>query len=189
MIVLPLLVAMLTGPAVAAAQPRQDEGVYIRLGVGPGFTTATLPSDAVDNDSTALSIATQLSIGWPIRPGLVVGVGTFPMVAPSPDYEGVDAGGQHVSATGPFVDYYPHPRRPVHLQAGALFAIGYLDGGDRESQLGAGYAITGGAGYDVPVSDWLSVGGIARITVYHVFGVDDTMVLASPALLVVVTAH
>ena len=46
------------------------------------------------------------------------------LVMPSPTYDGVNAGGQHVSATGPFVDWYPSPTGGWHLRAGLLFAAG-----------------------------------------------------------------
>lgn len=118
-----------------------------------------------------------------------MGVGTFPGVTPSPSYDGVDAGGQHVSATGPFVDYYPDPRRGLHLQAGVLFAAGYLDGGERDAHVGVGYGGTVGAGYEVFISDEWSVGAIARVTAYQLYNVDDSVRLATPALLIAVTRH
>ena len=70
------------------------------------------------------------------------------MVVPSPNYDVMDAGGQHVSATGAFVDYYPNPRKGLHVQGGLLFALGY-----------------------------------------RLYGVDDSIRLVSPALLVSIARH
>ncbi len=181
--------ALSGSPRAAAAEPRHHDGFYLRLGVGPGYALGTLASDAGDGDSTGVNVSTQLAIGWTVRPGLVVGGGTFPMVVPSPSYDGMDAGGQHVSATGAFVDWYPDPRKGLHVQGGLLFALGYLDGGERDAHVGAGYGGTIGVGYDVFVTDEWSVGAIARATAYRLYGVDDSIRLVSPALLISLVRH
>ena len=181
-----LVAALAATPAHAA--PRTHDGVYLRLGVGPGFAFGTLDTTA-DSATRGPGVATQLAIGWTVRPGLVLGAGTFPMVNPAPSYDGVDAGGQHVSATGPFVDYYPDPRKGLHLQAGLLFVVGYLDGGEREGHVGAGLGATAGIGYEVFVSDEWSLGGLARFTAYQLYGVDDAIRLMAPAALVTLTRH
>lgn len=183
-----LAVALLS-PGAASAEPRHHDGFYFRVGVGPGYALGTLSSAAGDGDSTGANVSTQLAVGWTVRPGLVVGGATFPMVVPAPSYDGMDAGGQHVSATGPFVDYYPSPKRGLHVQGGLLFAVGYLDGGEREAHVGAGYGGTIGVGYDVFVTGEWSVGAIARATVYGLYGVDDSIRLVSPALLVSLVRH
>jgi hypothetical protein len=154
-------------PPTASAEPRTHDGFYLRVGVGPGYALGTLASPAGSGDSTGVNVSTQLAIGWTLRPGLVIGGGTFPMVVPSPTYDGMDAGGQHVSATGAFVDYYLDPRKGLHFQGGLLFALGYLDGGERASHVGAGYGGTLGIGYDFFVTDEWSVGGIVRATAYR----------------------
>src|ERR1051326_4947668 len=104
--------AVALAPATAAAD---HDGLYFRIGVGPGFALGTLHSDMPDSTSKGVDISTELAVGMTIRPGLVLGVGTFPMVVPSPSYDGVDAGGQHVSATGPFADYYLEPAHGLHF--------------------------------------------------------------------------
>jgi hypothetical protein len=112
------------------------------------------------------------------------------MVSPSPSYDGVDAGGQHVSGTGPFVAYWLDARGGLHLQAGVLFAAGYLDGSDtRDGHVGFGYGGMAGVGYDRFVTDQWSLGALARVTGYRLHGVDDTIRIASPSLLVTFTYH
>jgi hypothetical protein len=154
------LILLMLACGMASAEPRTHDGLYFRLGVGPGYTLATLFSSGPESTSKGVDVSTQLAIGWTIRRGLVLGLGTFPMVTPSPSYDEIDAGGQHVSATGPFLDYYPDPQRGLHFQGGVLFALGYLDGGDRAGTVGAGYGAMLGAGYEVFVSDEWSVGAI-----------------------------
>ncbi len=183
------LILLVLACSTAAAEPRTHDGLYVRIGVGPGLTLATLVGSAPTSTSTGVGVSTQLAIGWTIRRGLVVGLGTFPAVTPAPSYDGIDAGGQHVSATGPFVDYYPDPKRGLHVQAGLLFALGYLDGGDRPADVGAGIGATVGAGYEVFVSDEWSLGAIARVTAYQLYGVDDSIRLLAPAVLIAVTRH
>jgi hypothetical protein len=181
-----LLLLLAAAARHAAAEPRRHDGFYLRLGAGGGYALGTL-STASDSDSQGPNVASELAIGYAIRPGLVVGGGTFPMVVPSPSYDGIDAGGQHVSGTGLFADYYLDPAGGLHLQAALLFAAGYLDGGQREGKVGVGYGGMLGAGYDLFVSDEWSLGALARLTVYGLFGVDDRIRLVSPSLLFTAT--
>lgn len=183
----PVVVALLA--TTAAADPRTHDGFYARFAAGPGYAIGTLDAPSGESGSTGVGVGTQLAIGWTLRPGLVVGAGTFPAVTPAPSYDGIDAGGQHVSATGPFVDYYLSPTGGLHALAGLLFAAGYLDGGDREGHVGFGWGATAGIGYDQFISDEWSLGGIARVTVYQLYGVDDTLQLIAPAALLTITRH
>lgn len=175
----------LTRPA--AAEPRRHDGFYLRLGLGGGVAIATLTT-TMDSKSHGANIATEVAAGWALRPGLVLGLGTFPMVVPKPTYDGVAAGGQHVSGTGPFVDYYLDPAKGLHFQGGLLFSAGYLDGSSqRGGKVGFGYGLMLGGGYDLFVADEWSLGLLARVTAYRLYGVDDSIRLASPSLLVTAT--
>jgi hypothetical protein len=189
-IALLVTVATVAISAPSHADPRTHDGIYFRVAVGPGYTLGHLDIAAGGGgNSSGVSVSTQVAIGWTVRPGLVVGAGTFPMVTPSPSYDGVDAGGQHVSATGPFVDYYLDPRGGLHAHAGVLLAAGYLDGGGRESQIGVGVGATLGVGYDAFVADQWSLGAIARITAYQLFGVEDRARMTAPAVLLTLVYH
>ncbi len=187
----PLVVVLVLCSFTASvrAEPRTHDGFYARIGVGPSFAIAKLFS-ATDSDSTGLAVSTELSVGTTIRPRLVLGVGTFPMVSPAPDYDGIDAGGQHVSATGPFVDYYFSSSGGLHVQGGLLLTVGYLDGSDdRAGNVGMGYGGMVGVGYDRYVSDHWSLGGSVRLTAYRLYGVDDSIRIATPAALLTLTYH
>jgi hypothetical protein len=183
---LAFLVAIVLAPGLVHA----DSKLYFRVGAGPGFALATLYGAMPDNTSHGIDISTELAVGYSLRPGLVIGAGTFPMIVPSPSYDGVDAGGQHVSATGPFVDYYLDPAHGLHFQGGVLFGAGYIAGSAmREGKFGFGYGATAGAGYDFSVADRWSVGGLARVTAYHLYNVGDDIRLVSPSLLLTATYH
>lgn len=179
--------SLAVAPRAVAAEPRRHEGLYVRLGLGAGYALGTLASTA-DSESHGVNLATELAVGKNLRPGLVVGVGTFPMVVPSPEYDGVAAGGQHVSGTGAFLDWYRRPRGGLHAQAGLLFAAGYLDGSAaRAATTGFGYGAMVGVGFDRYVAPRWSLGLLARVTAYRLYGVDDSIRLASPSLLVTAT--
>lgn len=172
---------------LAGAEPGQHDGFYLRVGMGGGAAFAALTGD-MDSSSHGANIATELAAGWSLRPGLVLGLGTFPMVVLKPSYDGIAAGGQHVSGTGPFVDFYLDPTKGLHFQGGLLFSAGYLDGSSqREAKLGFGYGLMLGAGHDWFVADEWSLGFLARITAHRLHGVDDTIMLASPSVLLTAT--
>jgi hypothetical protein len=183
------LLFLVAGSRFAAAEPRAHDGFYLRLGAGGGYALGTLSVPApADSDSGGPNVATEVAVGLTVRRGLILGVGAFPMVAPAPDYDGVDAGGQHVSSVGAFADYYLNPAGGLHLQAGVLFAAGYLDGSDtRDGIFGLGYGGMAGVGYDMFVGDEWSLGGLVRLTAYRLFGVDDRIRLLSPSLLFTAT--
>lgn len=149
-----LLALVLATATTAAAEPRTHDGVYLRFGVGAGYPIATFaPAQGAESDASGLGVSTELAAGITVRSRLVIGGGTFPMVSPSPSYDGMDPGGQHVSGTGPFVAYWLDARGGLQLQGGLLFAAGYLDGSDsRESHVGFGYGGMAGVGYDRFVS-------------------------------------
>lgn len=183
------IAALVLVPSIAAAEPRRHDGFYARVGVGPGYGVSTLATAAGDSGGRAFTVNTELAAGWTVRPGLVVGAGTFPMVAPAPSYDGVDPGGQHVSGTGPFVAWWPDDRGGLSVQGGVLVAAGYLDGGDRDGVVGVGVGATAGVGYDRFIAPQWSVGALARVTAYRLGGVDDDLTIVAPAALVTFTLH
>lgn len=186
---LPLALVALAG-LPAAAEPRRHDGFYARVGVGPGYAIATLDTGAGERDARGAAVNTELAAGWTVRRGLVIGGGTFPMVSPSPSWDSTEAGGLHVSATGPFAAYWFDDGGGLHVQGGILFAAGYVDGGDaREGEVGVGYGATAGVGFDRFVGRELGLGVLARVTAYRLYGVEDTVRVVTPALLVTATFH
>lgn len=193
----------LARPASADSVPRAHDGFYLRAGIGPGYALGTNSAGSADGakaDVRALDISTELAAGGTVLPGLVVGGGTFSMIAPAPKYEvsgaSSTAGGHHVSGTGAFADYYFDPRQGLHAQLAVLFTAGYLEGKDgKESGLGFGFGAMLGGGYELFVSDQISLGAVLRVTWYrlsvegHDSHAKSTLSLFSPALLFAMTVH
>lgn len=184
----------LASPARADG-PRQHHGLYLRVGLGPGLALGTAHPDAGPRGAVrGPAVSTELAVGVTVRPGLVVGAGTFPMIAIGPSYDGTDVGSHHVSATGPFVDYYVDPQRGLHVQGGVLLAAGYRGGTDAVgAAFGLGLGASVGVGYDRWVGRRLSVGALARVTHYRLglsgddAGADGTVALTAPSLLLTLT--
>ena len=180
-----LLVCWVT---VASAEPREP-GLQFRVGLGTGYATGTFTPDG-SIDVTGVPVSTEISIGTTIGSGLVIGGGTFSMIVPSPSYGGVSSGANHISGTGPFIDYFFDARRRVHLQAALLFTAGYLQGKDgAASTTGFGFGGEVGVGYDIPISDAWSVGPIVRVVYYELFPDSATFDLVVPSALVAFTYH
>lgn len=198
------LAALLALPSVAHADDppgvHEHDGFYLRFGVGPGFAFGSNKADALSADVSGVEVATELAVGTTVTRGLVVGLGQFSMIVPSPRYavNALDstAGAHHISAVGPFADYYLDARRGLHVQAGVLFSAGYLTGKDgRESGIGLGFAGMLGVGYEVFIGEQWSLGPLLRLTYYRqsVEGSDSkatsTLSLLAPTLLLGVTYH
>jgi len=147
----PLLAASLTLIALSLPSAVHAGGLTVRLGLGPGYAAGSHDVDGAAASGGGIAVNTELAIGTVLRPGLIVGGGTFPMVVPSPTYADQDAGGHHISATGPFVDYYPRPPHGLHVEGGLLFVAGY-----HEAQMSHASAI--GIGPRAAISSSVSPG-------------------------------
>jgi hypothetical protein len=180
-----LVTLLLVAPSAAAAG-----GLHLRAGIGPGYAIGSQDSDGASSSGGGIAVNSELAIGTMLRPGLAIGGGTFPMVVPAPSYDDADAGGHHLSATGPFVDWYRRPPRGLHAQAALLFVAGFHESEPgHDSAIGFGFGAMAGVGYDLRLSGRWSIGPLARVTYYHWSGGDFTLDLAAPALLVAVTRH
>jgi hypothetical protein len=190
------LLLLMSWVAVASAEPREHAGLQARLGVGSGYATGSTSAGDLSVDVTGVPISTEISIGTTIAPGLVVGGGTFSMIVPSPSYGGMSSGANHISGTGPFVDYYLDPHAGTHIQAALLFTAGYLQGNNGgESSTGFGIGGEIGAGYEWWLSPSWTIGPIARVTYYRLYAsssdtsTKSTLGLVVPSVLVALTYH
>lgn len=183
---------------VVMAEPREHAGLHVRVGVGTGYATGSSSLDDVNlsADVSGVPVSTEISIGTTIAPGLVLGGGTFSMILPAPSYGGMTSGANHISGTGPFVDYYVDPRHGLHAQAALLATAGYLQGKDGgESSTGFGIGGELGIGYEWWLSESWSIGPIARVTYYRLYAsssdtsTSSTLGLVVPSVLVGITYH
>lgn len=191
---------LLAGSA-RADSPREHDGLYVRAGAGPGYATGGARSSQSDVTAslTGVAISTELAVGTTIGRGLVVGGGVYPGIIPSPRFRVGDGpsgpgGGYHVSALGPFVDFYFDPKGETHVQGALLFSAGYIEGtAGGESATGFGLGGMLGVGYEFWVSDKLSVGPLLRATYYRLWASSSDTSKASshnlfvPSLLLAVT--
>jgi hypothetical protein len=188
-------VAAPSGVARADGGAREHDGLYLRIGLGPGYTIGSSSVGDASESGGGVAINSELALGGTVAPGLVVGGGTFPMVVPAPSYGGVDAGGHHLSATGVFADYYFDPARGLHAQAALLFVAGYRESaGAVGSGVGFGFGAMLGIGYEFWLGNQWSLGPLLRFTYYHWSAETDDgtslgMDLVTPALLLAVTYH
>ncbi len=112
----------------------------------------------------------------------------------------LDPGLRNLALIGPFVIWYPDPRRGTHLDLTLALAtltprvFGH-EATEQSEYLALGAGLAFGAGYDVWVADQWSLGILARTTVVVVSGEDDGgsdwlhVATTSPALLVALTYH
>ncbi len=197
--------ALLAGTAGAQeeSEVRTHDGLYLRLGIGPGYAFGKneLDDANVKADVKGFAVSTELAIGGTLAPGLVLGVGSYSMVVPSPTYSSdtgpdVDVGTHHVSGLGPFIDYYFDPHGGAHAELGLLLSAIYIQKKDQqEAASGAGFGAVLGGGYEFWIGEQWSMGPVFRIATYRdkVEGSDtnvkSTLSLWAPSVLFGATYH
>lgn len=165
-------------PASSGLRPvkRFHDGFFLRLSLGPVYLHESWSPSAGGAGATFGGWGTSLeaSIGKSVRPGLIVG-GRWQFAAvvdPNESYLGVttaaDETARFVDVVGAFVDYYPNPRRGLHLggAVGVVIATN-LDAGYHSHETSWGSAISAHVGYEVFFSSRWSVGTLAQLSVYQ----------------------
>lgn len=177
--------------STAAAEPHMHDGFYLGVTGGLGYF-----STSGDNDSVSGLVLPSMSLlmGGTIIPGLAVGGGLFVDYSSGASYE---AGGQSadlpgasmVVALGAFADYYLDARK------GGLHFQGFVGWGGIEETEGTGgsdptgLTVFAGAGYDMFITDNISVGGLGRLAYgSHSLGAASYTTIA-PAVLGTLTLH
>jgi hypothetical protein len=169
-------------PASSSAVHVHD-GFYLRLGIGLGGASfageISSPDPIVDGagfESRAVAVPIEVAIGGTPVPGLVVGLGSYASVWPSPrdkfkNYGQVlnaDGGSFTVASSGPFADWYFRPEQGLHAQAAITFATAtmaksvdtYLPWRDFS---GSGWALMTGFGWESWIGDQWSAGILGRV--------------------------
>jgi hypothetical protein len=172
------IVFVLTGAAlVFRGKPAQaddwvHEGFQFRGTVGLGYL-----SDAESSEATLHGGAGNLELylgGMPVR-GLAIGgfVSGASAVDPTVTVNGLSASASVNDTTltlvtvGPYIDFYPNPRKGFHVLGTLGFArltASFDDGNISERDSASGFTLGGGIGYDWWVSrDW-NIGILGRFT-------------------------
>jgi hypothetical protein len=175
------------------AEGRTHDGLQFRGAIGAGYL-----SDAESSNATLHGGAGVLELylgGMPVR-GLAIGgfVSGVTAVGPALSVEGLRVTSSDTSLTlvtlGPYIDYYPEPRRGFHVLGTLGFAnlkASFDDGTIVASNSATGFTLGGGIGYDWWVSrDW-SLGILGRFTFAStsrtIGGVSISESTVSPAVL------
>lgn len=163
-------------PSAPPAGKRSHDGFFLRLSLGAAYLHESWspaggsPGAEYGGGGTSFEAA----IGKSVRPGLIVG-GLWQLVAvtdPNESYLGttyvVGATYRLLDVVAGFVDYYPRPRRGLHLGGSA----GLLVASNIDLKYGAlttsgGAALSVRCGYDAFFSSRWSVGALAQLTGYR----------------------
>ena len=163
-------------PSAPAAGKRSHDGFLLRLSLGAVYLHESWspaggsPGAEYGGGGTSLETA----LGKSVRPGLIVG-GLWQLVAvtdPNESYLGttyaVAATYRLLDLVAGFVDYYPRPRRGLHLGGSA----GLLMASNIDRKYGAlttswGTALSVRCGYDAYFSSRWSVGALAQLAGYR----------------------
>ncbi len=190
--------ALSIGSAVSTADaaPGTHDGFMLQLSPGLGYYSMTASDPTGDVTFSGTSFSLNLMMGGTLMPGVHLGGGFFLDRALSPTLE-ID--GNEVTGTGDFsqfplgigafVDYYLDPSGGLHFQG--FFGWGGVETSTPEGGAGGsdptGAVLYLAAGYDVFVSDEVSVGGMARFA-YGMFALNDVdWPTIAPALLLTLT--
>jgi hypothetical protein len=203
--VLPLLLpAVLMFPALAAAQTMPSpptvigahvhrgahlhDGFYLRLATGVGSQRETIAMEGHDPGATigGLSSAGELAVGYAVRPGFIVGLGSYTgtLVLSSESLDIHEAmppaeilnDAKDFNVFGPFVDHYFDPRGGLHAQL--ALGIATVRGlGIADLQVDGDHVVLGvggmlGFGYDWWISEEWSFGVLGRLLLAGSTGED-----------------
>ena len=157
----------------ARADGYTHDGLQIRGAIGFGYLSDSESTGNVGSSLHGGAGTLELYIGGtPVR-GLVIGGFVSGATAFGPDLTagGVTVSDSNVSASlftiGPYIDFYPDPRRGLHFLGTLGFAklrVTY-DAPDASTEVdGSGFTIGGGVGYDWWVSSDWSIGILGRLT-------------------------
>ena len=176
----------------AAGGKRSHDGFFLRLSLGAVDLYESWSPSAGGSGAVFSGGGTSLetSIGKSLRPGLIVG-GLWQFVAvtdPNEAYQGttyvVSGTDRFLNVMAAFVDYYPNPRRGLHVGGSAgLLVNSNLDRAYWTVSTDVGAAISARVGYDVFFSSRWSVGAFAQLQGYRYSSSEANVSSTSSGLL------
>ncbi len=215
-----LALALICLASPAWAQPPQEvtktdptvhmhDGFYLRFGTGFGSHVESINMEGHDPGVTILGMSSvgELSFGYAVRPGLVLGFGTYGSTVitsdrsidadnPMPPAEIMDEA-TDFNVFGPFIDYYFDARGGLHLSGSIGLAtvrgVRLTSARIEEDEVALGPGFVMGFGYDWWVARQWSLGVLARLGVGVGISEDDSGVRwehgvgAAPSLLFTAT--
>jgi hypothetical protein len=190
----------MAAPAPTPREPgaRTHDGFYFRLGTGFGAYSESLQSEdagiyggKVKGTNTGFATLGELALGGTIGKGLVLGGGAYTaqLIASTfrvnqdsagPPPPELDPEIRNFALVGPFLDWYPNPKKGFHLQAAlglATLSSIHIDTSavnDDNPYHAAGAGIMLGAGYEWWIGEEWSMGAMARMLGAVLVGKDDS---------------
>jgi hypothetical protein len=171
----------------------RHDGFYARFGVGPGYFWDSVNTEAKYGNDGSLRgklLTLNFMLGLSVVDGLILGVGfswsSVSHIHAETNHRTFSGQEKDFRITfaqiGPFIDFYPNPRKGLHFQA-ALGRAGYAgntnDFFDDPSEddysfdvydilVGdpKGYSGTGGVGYDFWIGEQWSLGVLANLSYF-----------------------
>jgi hypothetical protein len=201
-----MLGAFLSCPCIPAPGDHLHDGFFAaaRAGVALFFAHEETTPDVPPFRSRVRGIGQsgEVMVGATPWPGLVLGGSLWTArIDPTfvegghvvrPDDDSVKV---TVARIGPFLDWYPWPRRGFHTMASAAFGLQIESDvkGDPKRPAWVGVALAVGSGYEWFVGRESSIGFVARITLFDVArdaaGADDRVLSYAPELALAYTYH
>ncbi len=181
-------------PASSDRRPdkRVHDGFFLQLSLGAVYLHESWSPSVGGAGATYGGWGTSLetSVGRSVRPGLIVG-GRWQFAAvvdPNESYLGATTAAgktaRFLDVVGAFVDYYPNPRRGLHVGGTVgLLAATNLDAEYHASETSWGPAISARVGYEVFFSSRWSVGALAQLSAYHYSTTESAVSSVSNGLL------
>lgn len=174
---------------------RTHNGFYLQLTGGLGYVSTSVDAPG-DPSMGGMALDTSLLLGGTPIPGLAIGGGLMIDYLPSPGSEvnGMDSPtpitSQYLIGIGLFADFYPDPKGGLHFQGFAGWGgVESSVDGDVGGSDPTGLVMSIGGGYDVFITDELSVGGLARLGFAPLSFNDVSYTSIAPALLGTLTYH
>lgn len=181
-------------PGAKSSGAFEHDGFYLRFGMGFGSYGERFESKSTSRyggksggDASGFATVTEIAIGGTVAPGLVLGGGVYTTSLVTSSFDAdedvtvpkeLEPDRRNFALVGPFVDWYPNPRKGFHLQ-GAVGLATLNDGWEKHDDhnepeyVALGGGLMFGVGYEWFVAEEWSLGMMARITGAVVTGEDE----------------
>ncbi|MEP7050495.1 MAG: hypothetical protein ABJB12_09095 [Pseudomonadota bacterium] len=186
--------ALCWAPAICRAQsvPFTHEGFYLQMTGGAGYLGTSASAAGEDLSIRGGAVSGSLWLGGSLLPGFVLGGGTSSAIAIRPKVKETIEGqevslgdpnlGMDLNMIGLISDFYPNPRRGLHVQAMLGYAVLSITQHGSSSRSPSGIGLMGGVGYDFWVSAEWSAGVLGSFEYAGARLNDVSYPVLSPAL-------
>jgi hypothetical protein len=180
------------------------DGFYLRAAIGGGRFRDDFKHEVLglfglglEGHAEGASVGGELSAGWAVKPGLIIGGGVFveQVASPKVEIEGVDYSDTVSVGTlimgGPIIEWYLNPEGGFHLGGGPVGARLEIkdESGDLSEHEPVGGGGVVGVGYEWWVAEQWALGVMGRFAAARLEDDDIVHVVTVASLMVNVTYH